>query len=157
MWFGLHGLQLLGFILLGTVTVVGVVALAVGYLVKWLGETITDTFGHKQATCDCIDCRRRRKIAVEKFRASNPEPYVRKPIGRPEESPAFISTTMLEPGLVVVLGNATYRVDNIRTDAKGYLIELVNNKTRDRFVRSIHFVYADRRIWVPLHRFRRDS
>ena len=96
--------QLIGFLFLGLVIVIG--AVAVG-----LPMVIAQAAGHDQATCDCWDCRNRRVRAVEKAKARG------KSIPPPEKPDPkdFWSTSELYAGRHVMVKGTVYRVISIKT------------------------------------------
>jgi len=111
--------QIVFFMILGLVIVIGGVAFGLPYL-------ITKAAGHDQATCDCWDCRNRRHRAVEKAKARQAKQHTR-PQARisrtgvdyvPEENVKdpndYWSTEELRSGYHVFVKGVVYEVGLIR-------------------------------------------
>jgi hypothetical protein len=131
---------------LGTVaTLVGV-----GYAVFKAYST------HEWRTCQCVDCRQRRyrahkaqghhAVAVDADGDIiwGEAPKVEHATGR------WVSTAQLEERMVVRLHNVTYRVTQINTDVKGYLVGLQPMGGTDRrkpMIAAIPWSNGNRRMW----------
>lgn len=137
-------LQLVGWLLLGTIIVIGGVAVGLPYL-------ITKALGHDQATCGCWDCRGRRHRAVERAKARGEDltkPRV-KPVrhtakGEEKRNPrdywtteelrtghhVFVKGTVYEIGLIRGLpdGNTQVNMRNILTNVSTMIIITRNMK-----------------------------
>lgn len=113
---------------------------------------------HDWRTCMCVDCKKRRYHAHKRqgHIASGVKPdgdiIWTAPSSEPDDSPSkhWISTAALEPRMVVILHGIPHRVEQIRTDTKGYLVELVpmGGKNRGRaIIASIQWANGNRKFW----------
>lgn len=113
-------LEIVGFMLLGTVVIVGGVVVGLPYLItKWLG--------HDQATCDCWDCRGRRHRAVERAKKKGvnltaPRTKPVRHIARGEEKrdpKDYWSTEELCTGHHVLVKGTVLEITSLRTMPDG--------------------------------------
>lgn len=120
-WF----VQLIGFLLLGTVVVIGAVLTLPYFITKWLG--------HDQSTCECWDCQNRRTRSLRRRQETEEEnrrkaarkqgrnPNLPMPHYVPEEKKEvrdpkdYWSTEELRTGYHVFVKGVVYEIGTIKT------------------------------------------
>jgi hypothetical protein len=144
-WF----LSLRGFDLI--FAVVGMIGAACGVAVTLmigLAKLTTGALDHDWRTCNhgCTDCVFKRKQSYARAQEKSNLQF-REPT---ETKDHYISTARLDFGMRVRLNGLPYEVKRIRTNQKGYLVELVNLQTRMAVIATVVFDRADRKYWEPL-------
>ncbi len=156
-YWSLHGFDLLMATLGVAVGVVaGVVGPVVG-LVYFIGKYIGNA-EHDWKACRCFKCR---DLRYQKHIGRGDRVVGRTPEGEEiwktaqgqfalaplKQDPSFMSTAQLYPGIVVLIRDTPYKIADVKTDIKGYLIEIVNMKTYARGITTVKFAAANNRYW----------
>jgi hypothetical protein len=126
---------LVGFILLSGLLLAAVYVLA---------RAITENTAHDQATCDCVDCQRRRNVASRK-RWSRTD-------SKPDSRTAgpWISTLDLidhGPGTRVRVKGAVYEFMAAEPGGGRWTIRLMNLSTRKKTLVTVRYESGERRCW----------
>jgi hypothetical protein len=138
----------------------------------WLMAVIAGTIGvgwaiakayatHEWKTCQCVDCRKRR------YHAHKAKGHVATGVTSdgdliwaeaPSESVApaskarWMSTAELSPRDVIVLRDVPYLVMDIRTDSRGYLVQIQALTGKDRrrpILVSVAWANGNKKYWEP--------
>lgn len=114
---------------------------------------------HDWRVCKCHDCKSKRYVARRKRgdqvvgMHADGEP-IWDDVPKPGRVKAYwISTAQLEPGMIVRLNNIGYQVKNVRTDRRGYAVELRNMRTRKMVAVTIAWAVGNRKYWEPVDSF----
>ena len=114
---------------------------------------------HDWKTCQCVDCRKRRYENMKKrgYSVGGVKPngdliWTAAPQGESayKLSSHYLSTAQLEQGMVVVLRGENYRVLEIQSDSKGYLVQIqpTGGKNRRReIIVTVKWENGNRRFW----------
>jgi hypothetical protein len=69
--------------------------------------------------------------------------------GPTETNSNWLSTAELSDGMALIFHETPYRVNRVRIDQRGYLLELTNMENKRRSVVTVAFSLGDRRYWRP--------
>lgn len=108
---------------------------------------------HEWRECSCFDCRQKRYTAHTRqgHKAVGVAPdgdIVWAPAPRPT-STRWLSAAQLEPRMVVVVNRVPYRVEEIHTDMKGYVIRMQNMNTRRPVIVTVNWANGNTPYWEP--------
>jgi hypothetical protein len=109
---------------------------------------------HDVQTCKCDRCQHIRTKAFLRKEAERKQKALETGgntnyTGPTETNSNWLSTAELSDGMALIFHETPYRVNRVRIDQRGYLLELTNMENKRRSVVTVAFSLGDRRYWRP--------